>query len=315
MNRLRKETTSLHRYIKDTVLREFVESEQSVELEIIKDISYDNSFVYQALVDLEFQNSSDVGRGWLFFDCTNYDSNGYCVYSDNSCSPEFVVVSGTDASGDFCYGTPEQINRVTVYDEYLNTIPPENYVIDYIDCRIITSDELIVPKYVDFHWNYVSLVDEWTLVRVAKPPIVVIDINGITKEGYQLGGGSKNNPTVDLHIFAGSSSERTDLVDVIYNGLYLKSAPIYEFPTGDVLDYDGTFYGRKENSDRFTTLFSRNTLNELGITHGGIRFDNVTARNVRMPDMLTRDRNEIMLSGYNNFRAKISFDMISFDRY
>jgi hypothetical protein len=158
------------------------------------------------------------------------------------------------------------------------------------------------------------VVDEWSLVRTAKPPIVVIDINGISKEGYQLGPGSKNNPTVDLHIFAGSSSERTDLIDVIYNGLYLKSAPIYEFPTGDVLDYDGTFYGRKDNYDRGSTLFSRNTLSNLGETIGGLRFDNVVARNVRMPDMLTRDRNEVMLSGYNNFRAKISFDMVSFNR-
>ena len=52
MRQLRKEDLSLFRYIKDTVLRDFVEKEEMVPLELISELSCDGGYVYEAQSDM-----------------------------------------------------------------------------------------------------------------------------------------------------------------------------------------------------------------------------------------------------------------------
>ena len=315
MKRLRKEDLSLYRYIKDTVLRDFIEKDEMIPLELISELSCQGSYVYQAVVDADIIPSPvERGRGWTFFDCANYDDNGDCMYSVNTCVPEFVTVTGTDGQGTPCIGTPEQSNRITLYDENLTTISGLEYLIDYVDGRIIVETNTIVPKYIDYYWNYVSVVDEWVVVSAANTPVVVIDTAGTDKEGYQLGGGNKTTRVVDIHVFASSTAERNDLVETIHNGLYNKSAPVYDFPTGDVLDYDGTFYARKDTYNKLTSLFNRTSLNDLNVLHGGMEFLNVSSRHIRLPLILSRERNELLLSDLNAYRSKISFEIQTYTR-
>ena len=98
MRQLRKEDLSLFRYIKDTVLRDFVEKEEMVPLELISELSCDGGYVYEAQSDM-VPLPTERGRGWVFFDCPQYDAYGDCIYVTDSCVPEFTTVTGTDAAG------------------------------------------------------------------------------------------------------------------------------------------------------------------------------------------------------------------------
>jgi len=295
MTKLRKEDSSLYYYIKDIVLKDYIEFEQKAELMYLDSVSspLDNSYVYEALVEFT-PKPSDRGRGLVYFDDTDLN----CLVSTTTYS-----------------GTPEQKNRVVVYSTTssgtLEVVPRSEYIIDYIDARIITSGT-IEPTHIDFYWNYISIVDEWAAIEAASPPVVVIDIHGTDKKGYQLGGGKKDIRKVDIHIFASSTAERNDLVDKIYNAFYNKSIPVYDFPKGSVLDYDGTFYGIKDAVDRDSLYFDRTTIS--GVSN--LYFDNVTSRHISLPLIMTRGVNEVMLSDLNAYRAKISFAMYSYnDRY
>ena len=146
----------------------------------------------------------------------------------------------------------------------------------------------------------------------AKPPVIVIDMYGTDKGGYQLGGGKKETRKIDIHVFASNPAERNDIVEAIYDSLYLKSCPLYDFPEGTILDYDGTWFTAKDNpGNKLTSLFNRTTY--PGII-GNLQFENVTARHVSLPLVMTRDRNEVMLSDLNAYRSKISFDLVSYTK-
>jgi len=258
----------------------------------MSEISTPCSYVYTALTDM-VPEPTDRGRGWVYFD----EGFEICLCNSSTCS-----------------GTPEQSNRVTVYDcvvsgntETLVPISNSEYIIDYMDGRIITSGT-VDPGYISYYWNYVSVVDEWAAIEAADPPVIVIDVHGTDKMGFQLGGGKKVVRKVDIHIFATCTAERNDMVETLYDGLYLKSAPIYDFPQGSVLDYDGTWYGRKENMNKQETLFDRTIISGSG----NMQFENVVARHVNLPLLMTRNRNEVMLSDLNAYRSKISFDLITY---
>ena len=60
MKALRKEDLSLHRYIKDFALRDFVEKEEAAELELLPDISCDGSYVYQIATHQLCTPNSDI---------------------------------------------------------------------------------------------------------------------------------------------------------------------------------------------------------------------------------------------------------------
>ena len=322
MSSLRKEDLSLYLHIKDIVLRNFRETEEHVPLRQMPELCDHESYVYEIVTDLE-PSPTERGRGLVYFDPPT---------GGLPCEP-YPTVSGLNGDGDPAYGTPEQSNKVIVYESvnpilcgdtltYSGTeLDWRYYMIDYIDGRVIIPTSHAVQldnPAVTFEWNYISVVDEWAAIEAADPPVVVIDMHGTDKAGYQLGGGKMATRKVDLHVFASNPAERNDIVEALYDGLYNKSCPLYEFPTGSVLDYDGTFYGRRTLDERYPTgipdnkltyLFDRDRISNVSRLH----FDSVTARHVNLPLVMSRGRDEIMLSDLNAYRSKVSFDMFSYD--
>jgi hypothetical protein len=305
MKNLRKEDLSIYYFIKEVVLCEFVEIEERVPLEFSEELSswntdtgtYD-SYVYIAVTDM-VPSPIERGRGWVYLDAVSG--------TNNRCEP-FSTVSGYRADGVQIDGTPEQSNRVTVYDTLGSGISDQEYLIDYLDGRVITSGT-VQPDTVDYYWHYISIVDEWAAIEAADPPVVVIDIHGTDKTGYQLGGGKKVTRKVDIHVFASNTAERNDIVETIYDGLYLKSYILFDFPLGTILDYDGTWYGRKENMNKLTTLFDRSAVSGYV---GYMQFNNVVSRHVNLPLIMSRARDEVMLSDLNAYRSKITFDLVTY---
>lgn len=286
MRNLRKEDLSVYYYLKDFVLSDFIEIEYQVSLDYLDEVSAPNcsSYVYEAQTEM-LPNPTDRGRGWVYFD----------------------VVSGT---GLYCIGgmpVREQSNMVVVYDNVGNVINENKYMVDYVDGRIITSGSCN-PAYVDYYWNYVSLVDEWGVVEASEPPVIVLDIEKTDKSGYQIGPGKKVVRSSSAYIFASNVAERNDLTEAVYDGLYLKSCLLQDFPNGTALDYDGTFYGRRSNMDKDSTLFDRSVVD--GISK--LEFHNVSARNVNLPILMARNSSETMLSDLNAYRSKVSFDLVSY---
>jgi hypothetical protein len=283
MQLFRKEDLSLASYIKDIVLSNFVEYETDIPLQLMPDICDVDSFVYEALTEM-IPAPSARGRGWLYFDCVSGTNNCEC----------YNTVSGTDFKGENGAITPES-----------------DYMIDYTDCRIVANRKLNEPT-VTYYWNYVSLVDEWAVIAASDPPVVVIDMHGVDKAGYQLGGGKRSVRKVNIHIFASEPAERNDLVDTLYDGLYLKSCMLQNFPNGSPLDYDGTFHGRRDQNDpinKLTYLYNREGVENIS----RLQFENVTARHVSLPLLMTRGKDEVMLSDLNAYRSKVSFDLVLYD--
>lgn len=299
MKKLRKEDISFYYYIKEILLCDFVEVEEYIPLRYVPELSQSDplygplSLVYEADTVM-LPSPTERGRGWKYID----DSNG------TACDGFFNTVTGTRADGVSIVGVPEQSVRVLVFDTNYSGISTDNYVIDYVDGRIVTSGT-VEPAYVTYYWNYVSVVDEWSAVEAANPPVIAIDMHGTDKTGYQLGAGRKVTRKVDLHIFATNTAERNDLVETLYNGLYLKSFPILDLPLGTTLDYDGTWYGRKNNPNKLETLFDNSDLGAVSM----MQFDNVTSRHVNLPILMTRGRDEVALSDLNAYRSKISLDL------
>ena len=302
MKKLRKEDIALYYYIKEIILCDFEEYEEYVPLVYIEALSQSDPNVGE--ISKVYEASSDMlplpierGRGWKYID----EGQG------DACSGFFDTVSGTRADGVSINGVPEQSFKVIVYDSTYSGISSDEYMIDYIDGRVITSGTCN-PAYVSYYWNYVSVVDEWAAVEAANPPVVAIDVHGTDKIGYQLGGGKKVTRKVDLHVFATNTAERNDLVETLYNGFYLKSCPILDLPLGTMLDYDGTWYGRRDNSNKYETLFDNSFLDGVSM----LEFNNVTSRHVNLPILMTRSRDEVVLSDLNAYRSKVSFDMIHY---
>ena len=298
----RKEDLSLYYYIKDVVLSDFVELSEYVPLkfsDVLSTVTNDNdlttnSYVYEIDIDTSSDVSpSNLGRGWLYLDC---------AYTGNSCNP-YVLTSGTRIDGVPIMGLPEQSSRVIVYDGDGVVIDPSLYMIDYVDCRVVTSGSCL-PAYADYYWNYISVIDEWSNIVNTEPPIVVIELKPFKKQGYQLGGGAHVKRSVDLHIFASSSAEKNDILDALYNGLYEKHITIYDFPLGTPLEHDGTWLGRKNNTNKLTSLFDRG-INTIPLTVAW--FDNVEAKTGNRYEFSTNS--VVNLDKFNRYRAKISFQL------
>jgi hypothetical protein len=244
----------------------------------------------------------DRGRGWVYFDtCSGTTTIGNLDSSGNNLESTYPVASGIK----------EQSNRIVVYDATDAVIPETEYIIDYIDGRVVTSGT-VTPARIDYYFHYISLVDEWAAIEAADPPVVVIDVMGTDKGGYQLGGGKRIVRKVDIHVFASDTAERNDIVETIYDGLYLKSCPLYDFTNGTVLEYDGTWYGRKENINKLETLFNVSNVSGYLGNRCTLQFENVTTRHISLPLIMTQNRDEVMLSDLNAYRSKISFDMVSY---
>lgn len=261
MERLRKEDLSLHHYIKNGVLASFIETETKISLDFIEDESTSSSYVYEA-VSVMAPSPTSKGRGWVYLDDVN--------------------------------SSDEQSTAVTVYEsDGVTVISGTNYMIDYVDGRAIFSSGIIVPYYVTYKWNYVSVVNEWPMDTSSDVPIVVVDLDRTKKEGFQLGGGKKVSRNGNIHIFAYSTAERDDLKEILYDGFYLRSCPNIDFISGSYIDWDGTF----NSGFQYTTISG----------YSKLFFEDIEARNVVMSTIPSREFT--MLSDVNRYRARISFTM------
>jgi hypothetical protein len=258
MKRLRKEDLSLNHFIRYNILNEYIETEYNVPLDYMSDISEPASQVYGAESSM-IPLPTELGRGWVYI----------------------------DAYGDIT----EQQNAVTVYDSLANVISGTNYMIDYVDGRIITSGA-VTPAAVTYKYFYVSLVNEWEDIEAAGVPVVVANIESFEKVGFQLGGGKRVPRRGHLHIFASNRAERDDLSELLYDGINEKCCPNQNWPKGSMLDWDGVF----NNDYVYETIQYSSSLH----------FENVVARNIYPP--LTRG-DMTMLSDLNRYRARIDFDM------
>lgn len=264
MKALRKEDLSLHHYLKNYVLQDFIETESGVPLSYLKDESSVGSYVYQ-IESLMDPPVTSKGRGLVYLD------------------------------------TPTDIKEQTssgilaVYDAVGIVISSSNYMVDYVDGRVIFDSTDSVPATIDYKFYYVSTVDEWPDAESADPPIVAIGISNFVKQGFQLGGGKLVSRRVELNIFASNQAEKDDIQETLYDGLYLKSCNYQAFSKGSMIDWDGTF----NQYYKYATVSGSSNL----------KFDNPESRTVRATLMIP-SRDSTILSDLNRYRARISFDMV-----
>jgi hypothetical protein len=233
-------------------------------LEYLPDISEPTSKVYEVSSNMN-PSPTDLGRGLVYIDS----------YGD----------------------TTEQQNAVTVYDGVGAAISGSNFMIDYVDCRIITSGT-VTPATVTYKYFYVGMVNGWESIEASTVPIVAVNLESFEKVGFQLGGGRKPIRRGHLHIFASNRAERSDLVELLYDGINEKCCPNQNFTNGSMIDWDGTF---SENYIYETIQYSSN-----------LHFENVMARNINSPLLGIPSRDMTMLSDLNRYRARVDFDMFYF---
>jgi len=262
MQRLRKETLSLNHFIRYNILDVFIETDTNVPLTYLSDISATGSYVYQA-ESTRIPLPNDLGRGIIYIDS---------------------------------YGnTAEQQNAVIVYDSLGSVISGTEYIIDYIDARIVTSGT-VTPATVTYKYFYVALVNGWESIESSTVPIVAVNLESFEKAGFQLGGGKRVPRRGHLHIFASNRAERSDLMELLYDGINEKCCPNQNWTNGSMLDWDGTF---NENYVYETIQYS-----------SSLHFEKVVARNVNPPLMGGIPHRDLtMLSDLNRYRARIDFDM------
>ena len=242
MENLRREDLSLHNYIKNNALQNFIEEEKNIPLSYLEDQSTVGSYVYESVTNMQPLPTSR-GRGWLYL-----DNPGDKIEQTNS-------------------GT------IAVYDSEYDIIDPSNYMIDYVSGRIILSDPGIIPYHVTYKWHYVSVIDEWRDVQeVSELPIIVVGVNKTSKLGFQLGGGKFVPRQVDINIFASNSAERDDVTETLYDALYQKSCIYQSFPKGTMLDWDGTW----NNNYEYATISGSSNLKFTNVIATTVRVATAT---------------------------------------
>lgn len=265
MKKLRKEDLSIHHFIRYRILSEYLETDSDVPLVFLPDVSTTDSYVYEAQSD-RYPAPNSFGRGWAYI----------------------------DAYGD----VTEQTSMATVYDSFGSVISGSEYMIDYVDGRVITSGT-VTPAKITYGYFYVAQVNEWEDVEASDVPVVVVDIEITTKEGFQLGGGRRVPRRGHLHIFASSQAERDDLIEMLYDGLYNKCCPNQNWTKGTMLDWNGTF---NEDYIYETMAYSSQLM-----------FDNVVARAISLPLRKSFGEDVKMLSDLNRYRGRLDFNVFHWE--
>jgi hypothetical protein len=266
----RMEDMSLQHWVKDVVLPlKWVEKIVNVPLNFNTEKSR-----YEAVVQW-LPNFLDEGRGWVYFDPAG---SGTCVVSD--------------------IPSTEQSTRVTVYNESAVTIDASLYTINYIDGAIGLPGGGITtaggtPTTVDFTYHYVAMVDGWPGTDPPEAPLISVEMTGYDKQPFQLGGGRKSVRKVAIDIFATSSAERDDLTEFIYDALYNRHIPVFDFREGEPLNYDGTFSPTWSG-----TLLQLNTNDDSLFYFQDVNAINITGRQE--------------WSDLNRWRSRITCKMISY---
>lgn len=202
---LRNIKNTTYYYIRNVALKDFVYTErflmESGEHEGVYEIPRQN---------LNMPHPSDRGRGFCPFTLAS-GIFGQCVEADN----------------------------ITLYDS-LNPINPTEYTVNYENAFVTVSGST-VPAAIDSPWYYVATSQKWPKGDIPPRPLVILSLKKYSAQGFQLGGGKQ--PVLDavIDIFGSTQTELDNISEKIFNSLYLKSSPIYNFEDGDVYNYDGTY--------------------------------------------------------------------------
>ena len=266
----RMEDMSLQHWLKDVLLpMQWVE--QVVDCPLV--FNNDKQRFEAQIVWLP--NFLEEGRGWVYFDPAG---SGTCVKSD---------IPAT-----------EQSTRVAVKNESDVTITSSLYTINYLDGAIVLPGGAATtaegtPTTVDFTQYYVSIIDGWPGTEPPEPPLIAVELKGYVKQPFQIGGGRKAIRNVVIHVFATSSAERDDLTEFLYDALYNRHIPVFDFREGEPLNFDGTY-----NTDWTGPLLQLNLNDDALFYFRNVKVDNITGR---------QDWSDL-----NRWRSKISFTMESY---
>jgi len=267
---LRMEDMSLQHWIKDVVIPlKWVEKVVNAPLAFNSEKA-----VYEAEIQW-LPSFLDEGRGWVYFDPAG---SGTCVVSD--------------------IPSTEQSTRVTVKNEGGSAISPSLYSVNYKEGTIIlpgggTTTAEGTPTTADFFQYYASIIDGWPGTEPPELPVVAIEIKGYDKQPFQLGGGRKSVRKVAIDIFSTSSAERDDLTEFLYDALYNRHIPVFDFRDGEPLTYDGEF-----NPTWSGTLLQLNDNDDAIFYFRNVKVEHITGR---------QDWSDL-----NRWRSRITFEMESF---
>jgi hypothetical protein len=270
MQLTRKEDISVYLYIKDTVIgprySEITTGESLTLTSTVNtwDMGYDiglgfNPFKRHVLIDPVkdiYKDYSGLGRGLLYFDYV----------------------------GETCLFGVEQQDRIKVY---FGSTDLTNYKVNYITGQITSSEDLTSYS-IDYEWNYVAVIDSWPYEDVPALPIVCVDMQKAAKSPLQLGGGDIRGAYWNIQIFANNKGERDDLMDLIYDNLYLRRCPLYLLPAGLPL---------------LNGLYNEMFDSSLHNVYTSIFFENVQKRLSGLPQWGFYEQERI-----NRYRAEITFD-------
>jgi len=203
ISRLRLENNSIFNYIKYEII-----SPQFTELASNDSLVYDQALSAYVAQNTSTPSPTSEGRGWVIFDDSTINGR---------------IIADT---------TQEQASKVVVTGA-------TSYTVNYRNGSIINPNA--APSAVSYYWDYVSVVPHWSGTNPPPLPFVSMSIEGTKKEGFQLGGGTKNLRTVYFDVFATDAAERDDISDVVHTALFNHTIPIKDFSGGSYLNYDGTF--------------------------------------------------------------------------
>jgi hypothetical protein len=257
----RKEDISMYLYIKDVVIGPRY-SEISTGMSLtpagkpnIWNMEFDLELNKDPFRRLE-QDINGIGRGLLYFDYTGETS---------------------------IFGV-EQSNIVKVYN---GATTASGYSVNYLNGQVVSNQDLSGFS-VDYEWNYVSVLDAWPWDEVPPLPIITIERDDGRSKGLQLGGGDIREGNWTIEIFTNNNGERDDMLDVIWENIYMRRCPLYNLEKGLPLDFGG-LYNEQFNTD-YEPLYS------------SMYFDDAEKRLTGLPKWGFYDHEII-----NRYRAQITF--------
>jgi hypothetical protein len=204
--------TTVHLYVKNTVLREWTGTETDSLLTYDPDYGLympDYTAFDPDPNEMGYPKPNERGRGWTYFDYPDLESEQTSLVTVRRQNGA-ALTQNVDYTINYAYGGIEMLNNKIPYD-------------------------------VDYIYNYVAVVDEWRQAIAPYLPVVVVDMSTLSKEGFQLGAGERWVQRGYSHIFASTRAERDDLLDILFSGFYNKQLSPQDFSEGTPLSFDGTF--------------------------------------------------------------------------
>lgn len=212
-------------YIKDQVLpfASWIES------------SDDAALTYNSKKGLYLVNSTTIpdpiskGRGWVYFDAQS----------------SYLTTPST-----------EQASRVVVYNASSSVISTDNYTVNYLKGGLVLdSNAQGNPATIDYIYSYVSVVIGWVGKNPPPLPIVAILPMDFGEEGYELGmSEGYREQGYKLEVFATSSDERRDLLELLRNAFSNKCVALVDYrESGEPLKRSGV-YNTSYAADTVSTI-------------------------------------------------------------